>query len=232
MYFEYNKFYMIFVNFKTYPQGTGDEALKLAKICEEVSLESKVQIIPVVQFVDLFRISQEVKIPVWIQHLDFFPQGQHTGWENLEAVIEAGAKGTLLNHAEHQIPPGTIKQVIKRIENLKFKIENFSVMVCCKTMGQAERLAKLKPDYLAYEPPELIGGGLSVSETKPVVIERIVKKLPEMKIIVGAGIKTGRDVKRSLELGAKGVLVSSGIVLMSDQKKALKNLIDGFNESE
>lgn len=219
---------MIFVNFKTYSQGTGEEALKLAKICEEVSFENKIEIIPVVQFVDLFRIAQEVKIPVWIQHLDFFPQGQHTGWENLEAVIEAGGKGTLLNHAEHQIPPGTVNQVIKRIANCKFQISNFKTMVCCHTLGQAERLAKLKPDYLAYEPPELIGGDLSVSEAKPFVIERIVKKIPGMAIIVGAGIKTGKDVKRSLELGAKGILVSSAVVLAKDQKQILEDLASGF----
>jgi triosephosphate isomerase len=227
---------MIFVNFKTYPQGTGEEALKLAKICEEVSLESKIEIIPVVQFVDLFRISQEVKIPVWVQHLDFFPQGQHTGWENLEAIIEAGGKGTLLNHAEHQIPPGTVNQIIKRIKNSDLSIrqaqdrrfKNFKTMVCCKTMGQAERLAKLKPDYLAYEPPELIGGDLSVSEAKPFVIGRIVKKLPDMNIMVGAGIKMGKDVKRSLELGAKGVLVSSAVVLAKDQKGVLEDLVSGY----
>jgi triosephosphate isomerase len=219
---------MIFVNFKTYPQGTGEEALKLAKICEEVSLESKIEIIPVVQFVDLFRISQEVKIPVWVQHLDFFPQGQHTGWENLEAIIEAGGKGTLLNHAEHQIPPGTVSQIIKRIMNNESRIKDFKTLVCCKTMGQAERLAKLKPDYLAYEPPELIGGDLSVSEAKPFVIGRIVKKLPDMNIMVGAGIKMGKDVKRSLELGAKGVLVSSAVVLAKDQKGVLEDLVSGY----
>lgn len=220
---------MIFVNFKTYPQGTGDEALKLAKICETVSLESKIEIIPVVQFVDLFRIAEAIKIPVWVQHLDFFPQGQHTGWENLEAVVEAGGKGTLLNHAEHQIPPGTVNQVIKRVkERESERARDFQTMVCCKTMGQAERLAKLKPDYLAYEPPELIGGDLSVSEAKPTVIERIVKKLPDMKIMVGAGIKTGKDVKRSLELGAKGILVSSAVVLAKDQKEVLEDLASGY----
>lgn len=201
----------------------------MAKICQEVSLQAQIPIIPVVQVVDLIRITQAVKIPVWVQHLDWQPQGQHTGWINLEAVIEAGAKGTLLNHAEHQIPPGTVKQVIKRIQNPEFRIKKFGVMVCCKTMGQAERLAKFKPDYLAYEPPELIGGDLAVSEAKPVVIGRIVKKLPQTKIIVGAGIKTGKDVKRSLELGARGVLVSSGIVLAKDQKEVLEDLVRGFS---
>lgn len=213
---------MVFVNFKTYKGGTGDEAVKLAKICQEVSKKSGVEIIPVVQVVDLYRICQEVKIPIWVQHVDFHPQGQHTGWINLEAVVGVGASGALLNHAEHQIPPGTVKQVIKRRQQ-------FKIMVCCRTLGQVERLAKLNPDFLSYEPPELIGGDLAVSEAEPDIIRRIVKVIPGIPIIVGAGIKSGKDVKKSLQLGAKGVLVSSGVVLAKDQKKALLDLVSGFS---
>jgi len=224
---------MLFVNFKTYPEGTGAKAVNLAKICEEVGLSSKLEIIPIVQVVDLHRVVQAVKIPIWVQHVDWFSQGQFTGWMNLEAVAEAGASGTLLNHAEHQIPPGTVKQTIRRIRNplqgkQELGISDFKIMVCCRTLGQAERLAKFKPDFLAYEPPELIGGDLAVSEAEPNVIKRIVKALPEIPIIVGAGVKSGRDVKKSLELGAVGVLVSSGIVLAKDPKEALGDLARGF----
>lgn len=215
---------MILVNFKTYSEGTGEKAVELAKICEEVSLSSKAEIIPVVQVVDLFRISQAVKIPVWIQHLDWYSQGQFTGWINLEAVIESGASGTLLNHAEHRLPPGTVKQVIKRLRELR----EFKVIVCCRTLGQAEKLAKFKPDFLAYEPPELIGGDMAVSEAEPNVIKRIVKKIPGIPIIVGAGVKSGKDVEKSIQLGAVGVLVSSGVVLAKDQKVALLDLAEGF----
>lgn len=213
---------MIFVNFKTYPEGTGAKAVSLAEICHQVSQASKIPIIPIVQTVDLWHIKQHFEdLEVWVQHLDWHPQGQHTGWINLEAVVEAGASGTILNHAEHRIPPGTINQVIKRTHN-------FKVMVCCRTLGQAERLAKFKPDFLAYEPPELIGGELSVSEAKPVVIQRIVKAVPGISIIVGAGVKSGKDVKKSLELGAVGVFVSSGVVLAENQKEVLEELIKGF----
>ena len=213
--------WMIFINFKTYPQGTGQQAVELAKICEQVGKSSGVEIIPVIQAVDLYRVAQAVQIPVWVQHVDWQSQGQHTGLVNLEAVVEAGASGTLLNHAEHRIPPGTVKQVIKRIEN-------FKVMVCARTLGQAERLAKLKPDFLAYEPPELIGGEVAVSEAEPGVIKRIVEKVPGVPIIVGAGVKSGKDVKKSIELGAVGVLVSSGVVLAKDPEEALEDLTNGF----
>lgn len=221
---------MIFVNFKTYPQGTGERALELAKICEEVSKSSGVTIIPVIQAVDLTLIKKAVSIPVWVQHLDQFPQGKFTGWINLEAVIEAGAEGTLLNHSEHQLPPGMVKQVISRAkgEVKSGKKENFEVMVCAKTFGQAKRLAKLKPDFLAYEPVELIGNrGKSVASERPKTIKKIAEAI-SVPLIVGAGIHSQEDVKISLKMGAKGILVATDVVLSRDPRKALVELIDGF----
>ena len=216
---------MIFVNFKTYQEGMGEKALELAKICEEIAKESGIGIIPVVQVADLYRVSQLVKIPVWVQHLDWQPQGQYTGWVNLEAVIEAGASGTLLNHSEHQIPPGTVRQIIKRCH------QPFKVMVCCKSLGQAERLAKFEPDFLAYEPPELIGSReKSVASEKPEAIGNLVKIVPEIPVIVGAGIHSQEDVRISLEMGAKGILVATDIVLAKDPKKELEDLAEGFKE--
>jgi len=217
---------MIFVNFKTYKEATGEKAVFLAKICQEVSLESKMEIIPIVSVVDLYRVFLEVKIPLWVQHLDYFPQGQFTGFINLEAVIASGGKGTLLNHAEHRLPPGTISQIIKRVR--KVSPSGFKVMVCGRTLGQIEKLKKLKPDFLSYEPPELIGGEISVSQARPEVIERITKRIKDIPIIVGAGIKSKEDVKKSLKLGAKGVLLSSGVVLAKEPKKVLFDLVSGF----
>lgn len=222
---------MIFVNFKTYKEGTGEKALELAKICEEIVKESGIEIIPVVQVVDLYRISQQVKIPVWVQHLDWQPQGQSTGWINLEAVVEAGASGTLLNHSEHQIPPGTIRQMIKR-RNQQFSniaIKQFRILVCCKSLGQAERLAKFEPDFLAYEPSELIGSQeKSVASEKPEAIGNLVKMVPDIPVIVGAGIHSQEDVRVSLKMGAKGILVATDIVLAKDPKKELEDLARGF----
>lgn len=221
---------MIFVNFKTYKEGTGEKAVELAKICEEIAKKSGIEIIPVVQITDLYRVSQQVKIPVWVQHLDWQPQGQATGWVNLEAVVEAGASGTLLNHSEHQIPPGTIRQIIKRChQSSTINHQSFRFLVCCKSLGQAERLAKFKPDFLAYEPPELIGSQeKSVASEKPEAIGNLVKMVPEIPVIVGAGIHSQEDVRISLEMGAKGILVATDIVLAKDPKKELEDLARGF----
>jgi len=221
----------IFVNFKTYPQGTGGKAVELARVCEEVSRESGVsrvpqelgvEVIPIVQAVDLYRIKQAVKIPVWVQHLDWQPQGKFTGWTNLEAVLEAGANGTLLNHSEHQIPPGTIKQVLVRDRD---RVEKFKTMVCCKTLGQMERLVKFKPDYIAYEIAELIGTKNSITQMAPKAIKHAVEICGQIPLIVGAGINSKKDLEVVERLGAGGVLISSAIVLAEKPKEKLIELI-------
>lgn len=220
---------MIFVNFKTYPQGSGEKAVELAKLCEKISKSTGVEIIPVVQLVDLYRIVQAVKIPVWVQHVDFLPQGPFTGSVNIETVVEAGASGTLLNHSEHQLPPGTVNQIIKRRNELK--LPNFKIMVCAKTIGQAERLTKLNPDYLAYEPSELIGNKeKSVATEKPKAIKKIVE-ISKVPVIIGAGIHSKQDVKISLQMGAKGILVATDVVLAEDPERELRKLAEGFSLS-
>lgn len=220
--------FTLFINFKTYTQGTGERAVKLARICEEAGNKSSIEIIPVVQVVDLKQVRQSVKIPVWIQHLDWQKQGKYSGWVNLEAAVEAGGRGTLLNHSEHQIPPGTIKQTIERIRGLG-EIESagkFETMVCCKTLGQMERLVKYKPDYLAYEISELIGGEVSITAYNPKAIKHAVEICGEIPLVVGAGINKGEDIKTAKILGAKGVLVSSAVVLAKDPEDTLLELVE------
>jgi len=216
---------MIFVNFKTYPQGSGQKAVELAKICQEVAGERKIPIIPLVQAFDIYRISQEVKIPLWLQHLDWHPQGQYTGWLNLETTLDAGAKGTILNHSEHKLPFGTVRRTIKRI---KKTTPQFQVLICCRSLGQAERLVKIEPDFLAYEPPELIGGEISVSEFNATAIAHFVEICEKIPAIIGAGIKNKNDVRIGVRLGAKGILVSSHVVLAKAPKKTLEDLAEGF----
>lgn len=246
---------MILVNFKTYKEGTGEKALQLARICAEVGRESSVEIIPVVQVVDLWRIKQELpKLSVFIQHLDWQPQGQFSGWINLEAVEEAGAVGALLNHSEHPIPPGMVRQVLRRCKDTKrqtclparqggkekslhlcssesLNLSCFTAVVCAKTLGQIERLIKLKPDLLAYEPPELIGSQqASVAKVFLKTIKKVagLGKQKGVPIIVGAGIHSAEDVKISLKMGAAGILVSSYVVLAKEQKRALEELARAF----
>ena len=93
---------MIFVNYKTYEEGTGQKAVVLTKILEEVAHETQVKIIPVVQIIDAESILAATTLEVWIQHVDPVSYGAHTGWTLPEEAARVGISGVFLNHSEHK----------------------------------------------------------------------------------------------------------------------------------
>jgi triosephosphate isomerase len=205
---------LIVINFKNYKQATGEKGYKLAKYCNKFN-----NIIVCPQFIELSKISTIKGLRVYSQHADSCSYGAHTGKICVCNIKKAGARGTLLNHSENRISHNQIKETIKMLKKQKMK-----VIVCCENIKEAGKISKLKPDYIAYEPKELIGGKVSVSDSKPELIKKIVKKVKPIKVLIGAGIKTRQDVVESLELGAKGVLVASGVIKDKNPKKKIKEL--------
>ena len=217
---------MIFVNFKTYEQGAGEKALKLVQICQEVEKVTSIKIIPVVQTADVFRIVSKIDFSVWVQHVDDIEYGPNTGQILPEAVLAAGAQGTLLSHSENKLPVEVIQETVKRCQALGLK-----ALVCTESVEEAKEIIGAKPDFLAYEPSELIGGRVSVASAKPGVIKDFVGQIKEIPIIVGAGIHTQEDVRVGIRLGATGVLVASDVVLAKNPKKELLDLAAGFKKN-
>jgi len=215
---------IIAINFKTYVQATGEGALRIAKAAERVYKETGVTIVVAPQLADLYRIAQEVEIPVFAQHIDPIKPGSHTGHVLPEAVKEAGAVGTLLNHSENRMILADLEAAIRRAEEV-----GLMTMVCSNNPAVSAAVAALTPNYVAVEPPELIGTGIPVSKAKPEVITNtveLVKKVnPGVKVLTGAGISTGEDVKKALELGTVGVLLASGVTKAKDPEKAIRDLV-------
>lgn len=211
---------IVLVNFKTYAEGTGKNALKLAKTCEKVSLETDVCVGVAPQSVDIAPIADMVKVPVFAQHIDPVSAGSFTGHVLPESVKEAGAVGTLINHSEKRLKLADIDAAITRArENSLLSI------VCSNNAVVSAAAAVLKPDMIAVEPPELIGTGIPVSKAKPEIVSstvNLVKKVNrDVVVLCGAGITKGEDVVAALRLGTKGVLVASGIVKAKDPYKIL-----------
>jgi triosephosphate isomerase (TIM) len=104
-------------------------------------------------------------------------------------------------------------------------------IVCAKDYKEAKIISSfkvVKPDFIAVEPPELIGGEVSVSQAKPEIISKAVKMCNGVNILMGAGIKNNNDLKIALQYGAKGVLLSSHFVLAQNPEKFLTELIQGI----
>lgn len=200
------------VNFKTYRQGKN--VLKLAKAISRVDKNT----IIAVQAPDIEELSK-TKLPVYAQHVDWQKPGRHTGMVLPEAVKENGAIGTLLNHSEHKLSFSDLKKTIKRCGQIGLKTAVFA-----SSIKEAKRIDKLKPTFLIIEPPELIAGKISVSQSKPELIKNVLKQV-KAKLLVGAGIHSNEDVKIALRLGASGIAVSSAITKAKKPEKKLKELI-------
>ena len=214
---------MIITNFKTYKSATGDMAVNLAEIHDEVARETGANIQVVVQAIDLFSVKNAVSIPVLSQHIDPVNFGSATGHILPEAVKIAGAVGTVLNHSERRLSREVLQKSIERAKEVGLK-----TIVCAETPEEGASFLEFDPDFIAVEPPELIGGDISVSTAKPEIIENAVKLIGSEKLLIGAGIKNGEDVRIVKKLGAQGVLLASGVTKSDDPKSVLLDLASGL----
>ena len=219
------EFPLILINFKAYSESSGRKAVQLAKVAEKVSKETGVTIAVAPQLTDLAVVAAEVEIPVFAQHVDPVKPGSHTGHVTLEAVRDAGAVGTMLNHSERRVRTDHIDAVVKRAREM-----GLVTVVCADTPEVTAAMAALGPDMVAIEPPELIGTGIPVSKAKPEVVTSsvdLVRRVnPDVKVLCGAGITTGEDVAKALELGTVGVLLASGVVKAKDWERAIRDLVE------
>lgn len=217
---------IIVINFKAYAEAYGTRALELAKEVEKVSKELGVCMAVAPQFTDLAKISSEVDVPVFAQHVDPIEPGAWTGHVLPEAVKEAGAVGTLINHSERRLLLADVEAAVLRAKQV-----GLLSLVCANSPGTSAAAAAMDPWAIAVEPPELIGHGVAVSKAKPDVVLRTVELVktinPGVVTLCGAGIIQGGDVYKALKLGTHGVLLSSGVVKAKDREAVLRDLAMG-----
>jgi len=218
-------FPLIALNFKVYGQALGEGALKLSKIAEKVSKEYGVSVMVAPPIVDLKTVVEAVEIPVFAQHVDPYKPGSHTGSVLAEDVKAAGAVGSLVNHSERRLLLADIGAVLERL-----RANELTALLCTDTVETTRAGAALGPELLAIEPPELIGTGIPVSKAKPEVVvgavEAVKKVNPEVHVLCGAGISTGDDVARAIELGTEGVLLASAYVKAKNPEKILADMAE------
>ena len=218
---------MIFVNYKSYEESSGEKALLLTKKIEDVVHESQIKIIPVVQALDAGAVISSTTLEVWMQHIDPFNYGAHTGWVIAEEVARMGVSGVFLNHSEHKF--SDFESL--RIANEKAKEANLKTLIFAGNLEELKNVITLSPTFVAYEPPELIGSTeTSVARAQPEIISQAVGIAREkgLPLIVGAGVSSADDIRKSLEIGAVGVALATAVVKAPDPKAKLLELVEGF----
>jgi triosephosphate isomerase len=216
---------MIVLNLKTYPESV-QKALLFTDIAKEVVDETGLRIVVCPPTVFLHEAAERFS-DVFAQHADSEPSGAHTGSINAEMLKAAKAKGSLVNHSEKRIAQERIKATVDRLHE-----QGLESLVCAANTSEAASIASFSPTFIAVEPPELIGSGISVSKARPEIVINSVKAVKEVnhnvKVLCGAGVSNEEDVKKALEQGAQGVLLASAFVKSKDPKAFLSGLAACF----
>jgi len=214
---------LFIINCKNYEEVSGSKITKFVKIAEKISKKYNVRI-AIAPPQHLLGFVTDSNIPIFAQHLDNANIGSTTGFMIPELVKKSKIRGSLINHSEHRISSEEVSALVSKLKKLKM----ISV-VCVKNVAEAKKYARLNPDYIAIEPPELIGSGRAVSKERPTLITNAVKAVQgsnrKTKLLCGAGIVSGADVKKAIQLGSKGILVASGIVKAKNWNKIIEEFV-------
>lgn len=214
---------LIVVNFKTYASASGATAETLA-VAMEAHSNGPARMVAVVSAFDLEAVRRAApSLEVWSQHLDPVGQGGFTGWLEPKTAMHRGAQGTIINHAEHKVEMDHVKRLLPQLP------DDFPVCGCAADLEEAKSLAEMGPTFIAVEPPELIGGDVSVTTADPSIVSDTVAVVkatnPHVRVLCGAGVKNGQDVATAIKLGAEGVLLASGVTKASDVASVLNDLV-------
>ncbi len=213
----------LIVNFKNYPEVMGEGSIRLSKAAAGLSWEVGIDVIVAPPTPMLHTIASTVKIPVFAQRTELGEQGKSTGHSIPESIKAAGCAGSLLNHSESRIPMEVLGATIERMKRI-----GLVSCACAETTEEAVQIAALNPEFLAIEPPELIGTGMAVSKARPELLRGTAEALAAAgykgSLLCGAGIVSGEDVTTAIKLGTEGILVASSVVKAQDWPIKLREL--------
>ncbi len=220
----------IVVNAKVYPEAGGPTLDALAQACRQVGRDNETGVVLAPPLVELARLGADpgLKGLLYAQHVDALEPGIGTGFTTVEAIRAAGAAGAILNHAEHKLDAKVLERTIARLRQ-----SGLASLVCADSLAEARKVANFAPDIIAIEPPELIGGSISVTSADPGIVSGAVHAVhavnPKIAVLCGAGVKTSTDLRKAIDLGAHGVLLASGVVKAKDPAGALRELASGLH---
>jgi triosephosphate isomerase len=213
------------INFKAYETAFSfDFISKVVEEAERIRSSTGVRVILAVPSVVALKLRESYD-DIYLEHVDPVGFGAHTGRIPPGSLKILGIKGSLVNHSEHKMVLRDVFYVIKEMKGA-----GLEVLACGDTPGEVAALAYASPDMIAVEPPELIGTGIPVSRARPEVITESLKALrkvnEDIPLLAGAGITSGEDVARAVELGAKGILVASAVMKAKNPSKVMRELAE------
>jgi triosephosphate isomerase len=218
---------LFILNLKSYPPALGPGAERLGVLLQASGHAAGVAVAIAPATTDLRHLAETLSIPVLAQHVDPVDAGARTGHTVPEALQASGARGSLVNHSERPLAREAVFEAVRRLAEI-----GLTAVVCARDAGDAGRLARSQPPYLAVEPPELIGGRRSVTSARPEVVSESVAAVrhvaPGTRVLCGAGVHDRRDVAKAIALGSEGILVASAVAASGNPGAAIEELLAGF----
>lgn len=209
----------------------GAEAVRLARAADRLARQLDVTVIFDPQAVDISAVARETRhLHVFAQHMDPVAVGRGVGGVLAEAIKEAGATGTMLNHSERRMTLADINLAIRRAREV-----GLATMVCADSPEEAAAIALLGPTIVLAEPPALIATRRSAATEMRGFVERTIELVgqidPRIIVICGAGIRTAEDVANMIALGVGGTGSSSGILKASDPVAEMESMISAVHDA-
>jgi triosephosphate isomerase (TIM) len=204
--------------------------LDLARHAAEISRKYDVRIIFTPQSVDIRLVVEKTgDLLVFAQHMDSLPVGRGVGSVLPEAVKAAGAVGVLLNHVEKRLSMQELERTINRADEV-----GLASMACADTLNDAVIIARMAPNIIIVESPDMIGGGKRAENDREAVA-RINATIwginPEIRVLHGAGITCGQDVYNIIKAGSQAAGSTSGIIKAPDPFAMLEEMIRAEREA-
>lgn len=204
----------------------GDAAVRLAIEADQLAAELGVSIVFDPQAVDIPAVAAATtRLLVFAQHMDAVEPGRGVGAVLAEAIRDAGAVGTLLNHSEMPVARDNLARAIERARAI-----GLSTLVFADSPAEAAEFARLGPDIVLAEPPALIAGGVSAGNVMAGFVAEAVAAVkgvdPRILVMSGAGVNGPEDVEQMMRLGLDGTGSSSGILTAADPVAMMRAMLE------
>ncbi|MEI7579337.1 MAG: triose-phosphate isomerase [bacterium] len=222
---------MLILNLKTYTESTNDNIYRLLdavfKLVEQTPKYNEIIFCAVNQLQILQAKEKYPALNFISQSCDLVNQGSTTGSIPVDLLLSAGINYSVINHAEKRVwDENFVSKLDEYQEKMKF-------VVCCENKDEVNELLTIKPLAIAYENKELIGSGKSITEENPDGVMQFINIAKgKTKVILGAGISSGQDVAKGLEMGAEGFILASAFVKANDPYAKLLELCKPFLKTE
>ncbi|WP_295163630.1 triose-phosphate isomerase [Selenomonas sp. F0473] len=211
------------VNPKSYLYGA--EALALAQAADAAAKKTGLKIYFTCPFSDIRYIRAHTEsIIVTAQAMESLKPGRGMGHLLPEAIRDAGARATFLNHAENPMTVAELSKTILRARGL-----GIETIACADSLAEGTAIAAFRPDILLCEPTDLIGTGKTADDNYTVSIVAKIRSVdPAIGIMIASGITTADDVYRVVRLGADGSGATSGILNAPDPGKRIEEMAEAI----